>query len=294
MSLADLLSSAITAESSPKPRDDELDLFGITDIGKVRQENQDHFLIGTVHQQLVMHGTSFPNPEQLKLRGERFASVFLVADGVGGTAGGREASQLTVETLARYVSSSMQSFPWPGDGGNEEELLASLRAATREAHRVVRTEAAARGDSKMATTMTFGVAVWPHFYVVQVGDSRFYYWADGKLQRVTRDQTLAQDLVDQGVLPAERLATSPLRNVLARAIGADDATPEVTRIEMAQRGVGLFCTDGLTKHVSDEEISEAIAASASSEQLCRSLLKLTLDRGATDNVTIVAARVRKN
>ncbi len=294
MSLADLLSSAITAESSPKPRDDELDLFGITDIGKVRQENEDHFLIATVHQQLVIQGTSFPNPEQLKARGERFASVYLVADGVGGTAGGRDASQLTVATLARYASSTMQCFRRTGDGANDEELLASLRAATREAHRVVRAEAAARGESKMATTMTFGVAIWPYAYVVQVGDSRFYYWADGKLQRVTRDQTLAQDLVDQGVFPVERMAKSPFHNVLARAIGADDATPEVTRIEMAQGGVGLFCTDGLTKHVSDEEIGEAIAASPSSEELCRSLLQLTLDRGASDNVTIVSARMRKD
>src|ERR1039458_635389 len=110
MSLAELVASAISATPGPKPRDDQLDLFGITDIGKVREENQDHFLIATVHQQLVIHGTSFPDPEKLPVRGQRFASIMLVADGVGGTAAGGEASQLTVESIARYVSSTMNCF----------------------------------------------------------------------------------------------------------------------------------------------------------------------------------------
>src|ERR1700682_1500502 len=104
MALADLLTAVISSEHArPKPRDDELDLFGITNVGKVRKENQDHFLICTVHQQLVVHGTSFPDPDKLQVRGERFATIMLVADGVGGTAGGGEASQLTVQTIARYV-----------------------------------------------------------------------------------------------------------------------------------------------------------------------------------------------
>jgi serine/threonine protein phosphatase PrpC len=294
MSLAELLASAITAESGPKPRDAQLDFFGITDVGKVRKENQDHFLIATVHQQLVIHGTSFPHPEKLPVRGERFASIYLVADGVGGAAAGGEASQLTLETITRYVSSTMRCFQSCSGLPDEENLLESLRSAVKEAHAAVRAEAASRGDLKMATTLTFGVAMWPHAYVVQVGDSRFYYWIGGNLRLVTRDQTLAQDLVDQGVLPLERMAKSPFRNVLARAIGADEATPEVTRIELVPGGVGLFCSDGLTKHVSDEEIGEQIGKMESSEQLCRTLLKMALDRGGSDNVTILAVRVKSD
>jgi protein phosphatase len=293
MSLAELLTSAMTAEPGWKPRDDELDFFGITDIGKVRKENQDHFLIATVHQQLVIHGTSFPHPETLPVRGERFASIYLVADGVGGAAGGGEASQLTLETITRYVSSTMRCFQSSG-ALDEAGLLESLRAAVQEAHAAVRAEAASRGTAKMATTLTFGVAIWPHAYLVQVGDSRFYYWTDGNLRLVTRDQTLAQDLVDQGVLPLERMAKSPFRNVLARAIGADEATPEVTRMELVPGGVGLFCSDGLTKHVSDAEIGEQIGKMKSSEQLCRTLLQMALDRGGSDNVTILAVRVKRN
>ena len=291
MSLAELLTFAITAESGPKPHDDELDVFGITDIGKVRQENQDHFLIATVHQQLVVHGTSFPNPEKLPVRGERLAAIFLVADGVGGAAAGREASQLTVATIAHYVSSTMRCFQATVGEHDEEQVLASLRAATAEAHQAVRAEAITRGEAKMATTMTLVVTVWPRAYVVQVGDSRYYAWSNGQLRLVTRDQTLAQDLVDQGVLPADRLARSPFRNVLARAIGAEEATPEVTLINLHQDSIGIICSDGLTKHVTDEEIAEQVKASMGSEQLCKSLLAMALDRGGSDNVTIVSARI---
>ena len=290
MSLADLLTQVITAEVTQKPKDADMDLFGITHVGKVRKENQDHFLMATVHQQLVIHGTSFPRPNELPVRGERLASIFLIADGVGGAAAGREASQLTLETIARYVSSTMRCFQTPTRAPEESELLESLRSAVKEAHMAVRAEAASRGEAKMATTLTLAYFAWPYGYIVQIGDSRFYWWANEKLQLVTRDQTLAQDLVDQGVLPIERLAKSPFRNVLARAIGADDATPEVTRVEINRRSRFLMCSDGLIKHVSDAEISEEVKASTSSEQLVQALLQMVLDRGASDNVTIVAGR----
>lgn len=292
MSLAELVTSAIRATPGSKPRDDQLDLFGLTHAGNVRQENQDHFLIATVHQQLVVHGTSFPDPEKLPVRGERLASIMLVADGVGGATAGRDASQLTVETIARYVSSTMSCFQAPGGPPHEGQLLEALRAAAKEAHAAVRAEAAGRGESKMATTLTLGLFVWPVGYIMQIGDSRCYSWMNGTLQLVTRDQTLAQDLVDQGVLPIERMAKSPFRHVLARAIGADEATPEVTHLDLFAGNRILFCSDGLTKHVSDEEIGAQIAATQSSEELCRALVQMALDRGGTDNVTVLAARLK--
>src|SRR5438128_2490436 len=111
MATADpLLTVATPPEPSRKPRDSELDLFGLTHVGRVRTENEDHFLICTVHPQVVVHGTSLPQPDKLPLRGERLASVFLVADGVGGGAAGREASQRALESVMQYVSSSLRSY----------------------------------------------------------------------------------------------------------------------------------------------------------------------------------------
>jgi protein phosphatase len=142
----------------------------------------------------------------------------------------------------------------------------------------------------MATTLTLAVAVFPWMYVTQVGDSRCYRYWDGELTQLTRDQTIAQGLVDQGILPADRLAKSPFSNVLSSAIGGEEAMPVVTRIEIPRGCVLLLATDGLTKHVSTAEIKEQIEKMTSSEQLCRSLLELTLERGGTDNVTLIAAR----
>ena len=101
-----------------------------------------------------------------------------------------------------------------------------------------------------------------------------------------------QQLVDKGVLPPDRVAASGFGHVLASAIGGSEATPEVTRLEIPRGCVILLCSDGLTKHVSDAEIAEGIRGMASSEQLCRSLLDLALERGGTDNITVLAGRAR--
>ena len=299
MSLADLLTARIPADPGPKPRDDELDLFGLTHRGKVRTENQDHFLLCTVHPQVVVHATSLPEPDRLPLRGERLATIMLVADGVGGGAAGGEASQLATETITRYLASTLRCYHTAGSSA-EEEFLAALRAAAFEAHDAVRAEAVSRaqaagrpeGEGKgMATTLTLGFAVWPWWYVVQVGDSRCYHYWDGALRQVTRDQTVAQDLVDRGALPPERVATSPFSHVLASAIGGAEASPEVTRVDISRRGcVLLMCSDGLTKHVSDAEIAAHLGKMESSEQVCRALLDLALERGGSDNITVLAGR----
>jgi serine/threonine protein phosphatase PrpC len=281
-----------SAEFGARPRDDELDLFGITHVGKVRIENQDHFLVATVHPELIIHETSLPTPQSLPIHGTRLATVMLVADGVGGSTGGREASQLAIETIMRYVSSSLRCYH-AARSSEAEEFIDALREATLEAHAAVRAESAQRPDAhRMATTLTLFIAVWPWAYVVQVGDSRCYHYRDGELKQLTRDQTIAQDLVDQGVLAPERVAKSPFSNVLASAIGADAALPEVSRAKIDARGIFLLCSDGLTKHVKDDEIAAELKSLTSSEQSCRRLLELALERGGTDNITVLIARVK--
>ena len=279
------------AAATARPSDDELDLFGLTHKGKVRTENQDHYLIATVHPQVVIHDTSLESATELPLRGTRLATVFVLADGVGGAADGSEAARLATEAVMSYVSSTLRSYHSAGLSA-DEELLAALKAAALEAHDAVKAESALRTDRRrMATTLTLGIVIWPWAYVVQVGDSRCYIYSGGKLQQITRDQTVGQALVDQGVMPADRLENSPLKHVLSSAIGADEALPDVTKVSLKERGaVILLCSDGLTKHVSDDEIAAAIEAMTSCMQLCTDLVELVLSRGGSDNVTIVAGR----
>ena len=291
MRSASPFTTSTEAALGPRPTDDELDLFGLTHQGRVREENQDQFLLATVHPQVVIHGTSLPDAPSLAVRGQRLATIMLVADGVGGTAGGSTASRLGTEAVTRYVASSLRRFHTAGES-TEGEFMEALRAAAIEAHDAIRAEARARPDeSQMATTLSLGVVVWPWLYVVQVGDSRCYLYEDGGLRQITRDQTLAQALVDQGVLPKERMRHSPLSNVLSSALGAPEALPEVTRVDVRRRGsVVLLCTDGLTKHVTDAEIAAHLEAMTSARQVCEALLQLTLARGASDNVTLVVGR----
>lgn len=277
-----------------RPRDDELDLHGLTHPGRVRAENQDQFLLATVHPQVLVHGTSLPEREELAVRGQRVATIMLVADGVAGSAAGSRASRLATEAVTRYVTSSLRRYNSAG-APSETEFLGELRDAAIAAHEVVKAEAREHFDGQeLATTLSLGIVVWPWLYVVQVGDSRCYVYADGALRQITRDQTLAQDLVDRGVLSPERALASPLSHVLSSAIGAAEAVPEVTRVDVRERGtVILVCTDGLTKHVSDAEIAEHLRSMTSAEQVSRALLDLALARGGTDNVTLVVGRALK-
>ena len=274
-----------------RPRDEELDLFGLTHPGLVRAENQDHFLLCTIHPQVVVHATSLPAPHEIEQRGQRLATILLVADGVGGSSAGSRASRIATEAVTRYVASAMRCYSAVASG-DDSEFLNTLREAAIDAHEAVRTEAESiPEEAGMATTLSLGIVVWPWLYVVQVGDSRCYLYQGGKLRQLTRDQTYAQDLVEQGVFTAQDAKHSPLNNVLSSAIGASEAVPEVTRVDVRERGCVIFvCTDGITKHVSDAEIEKQLATMTSAEQVAKDLLQLALDRGGSDNITLVVGR----
>jgi serine/threonine protein phosphatase PrpC len=294
MTPASAVPTGTAAPADVRPRDDELDLFGLTHRGLVRKQNEDQFLLCTVHPQVVVRATSLPDSNELAQQGQRLATIMLVADGVGGSAAGSRASHIATEAVTRYVASSLRCYHTVGIAG-DGEFEETLRAAAIEAHHSVRNEAATiPTETGMATTLSLAIVVWPWMYVVQVGDSRCYMYRGGKLQQLTRDQTFAQELVEQGVFTREDAKSSPLNNVLSSAIGASEALPEITRVEIRERGcVILLCTDGLTKHVTDAEIEEHLSTMESAEQAARDLLQLALDRGGTDNVTLVLGRARR-
>jgi protein phosphatase len=272
--------------SSPKPRDEELDFFGLTHPGLVRKDNQDHYLVSTLHKTARVRATSLPNPELFELPSQRIASFGMVADGVGGHMGGETASRAAIEAIAGYVKETMNAF-YAADESDGTAFFTALEEAAATSHQAVIDRAQASGESPGATTLTLFVAVWPQLYVLHVGDSRLYLYRHGALERLTRDQTMAQDLVDSGVLAKEQAARSPLAHVLTSAIGGSQTTPDVSRIELRRGDVLLLCTDGLTKHLTDDNIAERLRTMSSSEQAARALVDDALAGGGSDNVTVL-------
>ena len=272
-----------------KPRDEEIDVYGLTDQGKVRKDNQDHFLIASVHRRLHVLQTSLTDPARVPMADDRVAFLAMVADGGGGGVGGQEASATALETATEYIASSSKCF-MEGDAAGTE-FIETLQAAAHRSHEAVKARAMdiAPGRS-MATTLTMYMGVWPYYYLLQVGDSRYYLYRGGALTQVSRDQTIAQDLVDQGVLTRAVAERSRFNDVLSSAIGADEAVPVVTRLKSEWGMVHLLCTDGLIKHVTDERIKEVLATMTSSRQACETLVAEALANGGSDNVTVIIGR----
>jgi protein phosphatase len=273
-----------------KPLDDEIDVFGITHRGKVRESNQDHFLICSLSKKMDVHLTSLERPHELfGTETDRLAFLALVADGVGGTEAGGEASRLAVEAVTRYVSEAIHVY-YTQDPTDDRAFVRVLTEAVLHSHADLQHARESAGIESMATTLTLFIGVWPKAYLLQVGDSRYYVLRGDELTQVTRDQTVAQDLVDRKVLPKEKAEELPWADVLSSSLGGSETAPVVTSVHQDWGHVHLLCTDGLTKHVSDERIRERLMTMTSAEQVCRDLLQDALDGGGTDNITLIVER----
>ncbi len=298
MSSPDTTSGSIfnTAAVNPlrKPRNEEIDFFGLTHAGKVRKVNQDHFLVSFLEKNMQVHGTSLPDVETLSRANERLAYLAMVADGVGGGSKGEEASRRAIEVLARYVGTSLECY-YTADATKQEEFVNALQEGAMQSHAHVIEESEADPDRRgMATTLTVFIGVWPRAYLLQVGDSRFYVHREGQLTQMTRDQTMAQELVDQGVLSETSAHETRWAHVLSSAIGGRQTAPVVTHFDQEWGNTYLLCSDGLTKHVSDDKICERLNSVKSAKQICEDLLQDALDDGGSDNITIVVTRPVRN
>jgi len=275
--------------TSRKPRDDEIDVYGLTHRGKVRADNQDNFVIGSLGKRLHIRQSSLPELSQIPLEEERVAFFAMVADGVGGGFKGETASRMALEVATKYITESARCFYRVDE--EEIDLVQALTEGAKTIHEAIQGRAASDPSATgMATTLTLFIGVWPWVYLLQVGDSRHYVYRGGVLRQVSRDQTLAEELANEGLMPRESVRESPLTHVLSSSIGGQQTAPVVTRIPNSWGTVHLLCSDGLTKHVSDERIAERLGGMKSARQVCEDLLQDALDGGGTDNITIVVGR----
>jgi serine/threonine protein phosphatase PrpC len=288
--------SASQAAASEKraPAAHEIDAFGMSDVGKVRKENQDHFLVASLHQTLDVHGTNIVgDPKSLESKVRR-GFVMMVADGVGGGVAGEEASKTAVRAITRFVTEAMEIYD-RGETSTDPKFAEEMVRAIERAHDAVKDQAEQDETHRgMATTLTLVISRWPRLYLVHVGDSRCYRLRNGELELLTKDQTMAQMMLDLGKLKPEDVDKSRLKNVLWSALGGSEASPDTLALPIEWQNRMLLCTDGLTKHVTDEEIKAHLGRDASSEEICRSLIALALERGGTDNVTVVVVQLRRD
>ncbi len=275
-----------------RPRRQQIDVFGLSHQGRVRTENQDHFLIASIHKAMSVLYSSLPERSLGELRSPSRGYVFMVADGVGGVPGGQEASRTALDAIVDYVLRTMDLYVQM-DPDLEPDFLADLVRSVERSHAAV--QAAGEADEEragMATTLTMVCIRWPRGYLVHLGDSRCYRLREGRLELLTRDQTMAQAMVDAGALSEDQARRSSLKHVLYSAVGATRAEPYTLSTDVRLDDVMVLCTDGVTKHVTDDELREALLGMESAETTVRQLLDLVLERGGSDNATLIIGRLR--
>ena len=207
----------------------------------------------------------------------------LVCDGMGGAAAGDLAARIAAEAIRQQL---VGAGPAVTEHPNE-----SLKSAVFGANGAVLAQAKAQPEARgMGTTCTAAIVLPDRLFVAQVGDSRAYLLRDGRLQRLTRDQTMADQLLESGALRPDQLDSFPYRHVLTQAVGTQAAIEPITSEARLRRGDRiLLCSDGLHGPVPDQKIARILGADADINSVTHALIQAALAAGGPDNVTVVVA-----
>jgi protein phosphatase len=289
----DALNEATSEFNDRQPQRVAIKFGALSDCGKVRENNEDHYLVARLAKSIQVCKTSLPGPKGA-VSPEEDGYLIVVADGMGGEAAGERASSLAVESIEAFALNTLKWF-LHSSGGEEEELINELRHSLEQADRMV----VSRGESypalyRMGTTLTLAYSVGADLFVAHAGDSRAYLFRDGELRRLTSDHTLAQFLLDAGAISADQAKRHQGRNVVTNAIGgaSEGVFAEIHKVNIHDGDILLLCTDGLTEPVNDQAIGEVLGEYTDPQDACRRLVDLALDKGGPDNVTAVVVQYR--
>ena len=260
-----------------------VEVAGGTHQGKMRSRNEDHHAVIRRTRFAEMLSTNLPSDGWSFTRDDAY--ILIVADGVGGAASGDHASRLAVQTvlgLAERASSWIMKYHELEFDSFRARVEAYVAQIQQEFLDHARREPALRS---MGTTLTAAVVLPPHALVVQIGDSRAYCLRDKQLQQLTRDQTLAQDMLDEGAAPEEARRYG---NVLTNSLGggASSVRAEIVHVELQANDRLMLCSDGLTDMVDDDTIAQVLQ-DAEPRVACDQLIDRALDAGGKDNVTVI-------
>jgi protein phosphatase len=267
-----------------------VDVSGLSHPGKVRARNEDHFLVTRVGRYLETVVTSLPASE-IGERTEEVGYAMVLADGMGGHASGERASRMAISGLVKLV---LARPDWIFRLDESVSVDARQRSKKRVRHLNALLIDQGRRDRNlrgMGTTLTAVRNMGRHLQVVHVGDSRAYLLRGNRLQRLTKDHTYVQFLVDSGQLSKEAALHFPGRHLLVNALGGsnEEVEVDVEQLELTDGDRILLCSDGLTDLVDDDTICRVLVERRESKDACQVLVDLALERGGRDNITVIVA-----
>jgi protein phosphatase len=278
-----------TLWTDPVGRDLLIEYAGLSDVGRLRKNNEDRFVIAELSREVAVRAG---NGQVAAPHGVAQATVLAVADGLGGHSSGELAGRIAVDSLLKHLA---QSRSWPApDDCNMTPALDDLGRAVESGQAAIQSHTAQDPETAgMATTLTAACLVGRYVLLAHAGDSRCYLFRDGELRRLTVDHTVAQRLIERGELLPADAAGSRWHHVLWKVLGGADepVDPDLSVVDVRPGDMLLLCTDGLTKHVDDVRLAEMLAEGKSTATICRRLLQAANDAGGSDNITAVVARL---
>ena len=257
-------------------RVDTMQAHAKTDIGLRRENNEDNFLI--------------VDPEKGDYDTDRFGVMFVIADGMGGHAAGEVASRMACENMLRYYAESEENCAFSEPESRFNHLEDVIHRTNNRIYRYSRDHKGCRG---MGTTLSTLVLTEDTALIGHVGDSRIYRQRGDLLEQLTVDQTEAQSMVEMGYLTPEQAAGHPFRHVLLQAVGVAGGLEKIdTRIEeIKTEDIFMLSSDGLHDMVTDKEIQAILSANPDPQGACGQLVERALEKGGSDNVTVIVIRV---
>jgi protein phosphatase len=255
-------------------------VFGRTDVGQIREHNEDNFLVAD----LTRKSRALLESDRTQVVGER-GTVLGVCDGMGGAAAGEVASQLAVDIIYENLSEG----PPPSDHNDLARRL--VRAVEEAGVRIFNDARADRTRRGMGTTATIAALLDARLFVAQVGDSRAYILRKGQLVQVSRDQSLVNQLIEAGQLTEEEAETFEHNNIILQALGtADTVQVDLTYVDLRRGDTLLVCSDGLSGMIRADELREVLSGTEDPLEACRVLTERANMAGGHDNITVIVAR----
>ena len=280
---ADAKAGSDTANAANATGDVRIKLFARTDVGQIREHNEDNFLVAD----LTRRSRGLLEANRLTAVGPH-GSLFAVCDGMGGAAAGEIASQLAVDIIYERMIDGLEDIGSLSRNEIARRLVHAVEAAGLRIFQEAKLDRTRRG---MGTTVTAAALVDDHLFLAQVGDSRGYLLRDNNLVQVTRDQSLVNQLIEAGQLTEEEAETFEHNNIILQALGTSDTVQvDLTYVDLRRGDVLLLCSDGLSGMVRFDEIREILRTIPEPIEACKTLTERANQAGGHDNITVIVVQ----